>query len=128
MEHSKALAALSAALRDIHRHLIEGQRRTYEKEWGKVAPGELLQLLTRHPDFEWLHALSELIVMIDEAQDDEAHDDAMVKSLYGEAAKLITQTGAAPAEGFAQRYLATLQNDVALVAAQAAARKVLASI
>jgi len=39
----------------------------YERQHGPVqGPGELLQLLIRHPDFAWLHPLSELMAVADE--------------------------------------------------------------
>jgi len=64
------LTALTNSLRKLHLALIEHTRIAYERVHGSVAgPGELLQLLTRDPEFAWLHPLSELMAWVDELLD-----------------------------------------------------------
>lgn len=54
-------------LKELHRELVEVTRSQYEKKFGRVnSPGELLRLLLNDPEFAWLHAMSELMVDIDE--------------------------------------------------------------
>ena len=64
------LKKLSEALRPLHLALTKETQVTYERQHGPVqGPGELLQLLIRHPDFAWLHPLSELMAVADELLD-----------------------------------------------------------
>lgn len=43
----KALLNLTRSLRRVHQALVQTARRGYEREWGAVDAGQLLQLLTR---------------------------------------------------------------------------------
>lgn len=51
----------------LHKALIDMMREREERRLGhKIAPGELLRLLTTDASFDWLHPFSRLIVSIDE--------------------------------------------------------------
>jgi len=54
------LVALRSALLRLHKSLIEMERRKYEKEFGAVNVGEYFRLVVDHPQFAWLHNISEL--------------------------------------------------------------------
>lgn len=127
MDHQKALSDLTHSLRGLHQALVQVVRREYEKEWGAVDPGQLLQLLTRHPDFDWLHTLSEMMVDIDEMLDEEqvTHED--VRAVYGQVGMMLAP-GESAVSDFSVRYLAALQHDPALVMAHVAVRRVLDSL
>lgn len=119
------LNELTRALRDLHRSLVEVERRNYEREWGPVGDGgQLLQLLTKHPQFDWLHRLSEFIVDVDELADQPGVSDADLRASLKQANALL-----APAEAestdFSRRYVALLQDNPALVMAHANVRRVL---
>jgi hypothetical protein len=60
------LAALRLPLLDLHKRLLDAERRMYELAHGRVSAGELLNLALQDPQFAWLHPISELIVRIDE--------------------------------------------------------------
>ena len=61
------LADLRSRLLDLHKVLLDDARVAYELDRGRVGSvGNLLQLVISDPWFAWLHALSELIVRIDE--------------------------------------------------------------
>ena len=61
------LGALRAALLELHGAVLQAQRMRYERDHGRVdSPGELLQLVVRHPEFAWIRALSALIAQLDE--------------------------------------------------------------
>jgi hypothetical protein len=60
------LAALRLPLLELHRRLLDTERRRYEQAHGRVSAGELLTLALRDQQFAWLHPISELIVRIDE--------------------------------------------------------------
>ncbi|OWW21358.1 hypothetical protein [Noviherbaspirillum denitrificans] len=112
----KALLNLSRSLRRLHQALVQLARRAYEKEWGAVDSGQLLQLLTRHPDFDWLHALSELMVDIDEILDLDQLTARDLKTAHDAVEQLLTlQEG--NVTGFSSRYFAALHDDPAIVIA-----------
>ena len=61
------LGELRAALLELHRTVLKAQQLRYERDHGRVdSPGELLQLVVRHPEFAWIRALSALIAQLDE--------------------------------------------------------------
>ena len=124
MDNRKALSDLTHSLRGLHQALVQVVRREYEKQWGTVDPGQLLQLLTRHPDFEWLHVLSEMMVDIDEMLDRGQLAYEEVRTAYETIEKMLVP-GEGVASDFASRYLAALQNDPALVIAHMDVRRVL---
>src|SRR2546421_7001058 len=66
------LVALRSALLRLHKTLIDMERRIYEKEFGVVNVGELFRLVVDHPQFAWLHNISEFVVRIDETLTGEA--------------------------------------------------------
>ena len=62
------LIDLRVRLLHLHKVLLDDARAAYELDRGRVASvGHLLQLVINDPWFAWLHALSGLIVRIDEA-------------------------------------------------------------
>src|SRR2546428_12868594 len=64
--HKPALLEAAAALREVHRTLVQATRASYEQKNGPAGgPGEMLRLLTQHPHFAWLHPMSELIGDLD---------------------------------------------------------------
>jgi hypothetical protein len=120
-----SLNELTKALRDLHRSLVEIVRHEYEKEWGPVNDaGQLLQLLTKHPQFNWLHQLSEFIVDVDELLDQEKVSEPEMRTIFTQAKNLITPSSSDTTE-FSQRYVTLLQLDPALVMAHANVRKIL---
>jgi hypothetical protein len=50
--------------------MLEFERREFEALFGRVSTGELLQLLIEHAQFAWLRRMSDLVVLIDEANAD----------------------------------------------------------
>jgi hypothetical protein len=124
IDDRNTLKNLSRALRGLHQTLVQVVRREYEREWGAVGPGQLLQLLTRHPDFDWLHVLSEMMVEIDEMLDREQLSAEDVRAVRDAVAKMLAP-GESATSGFPERYLAALQNDPAAVIAHTEVRRIL---
>lgn len=62
-----ASTGLSQALRALHKALLDAELDNFPMA---RSSGERLALVVGHPSFAWLHALSELIVEIDQAEDD----------------------------------------------------------
>ena len=65
---------LRASALELHKALLDAQRVRYERDHGRVdSSGRFLELVLRHPTFEWLRALSALIARLD-AWGDESGD------------------------------------------------------
>lgn len=118
------LTALRLPLVDLHRELLELERRAYEGAHGRVAPAELLQLALQHEQFAWLHRISAVIVRIDQlTADDEAPTGADVQTV---AAHIRTLLRPAPdGTPFQQQYDHAIQNDPAVVLAHRAVMQAL---
>ncbi|HEX8888637.1 MAG TPA: hypothetical protein VF779_05650 [Pyrinomonadaceae bacterium] len=118
------LRNLRRTLLHLHKVLLEDERAAYERVHGQVNSGELLQLLISHEQFAWLHAISELVVEIDEMFDaDEPVTTAAAESVLASAAKLLTpaETGSE----FERKYFAALQREPDAVLAHREARALL---
>jgi hypothetical protein len=62
-------AALRAALLELHKTLLEVERRDYEKIHGRLTPQQFLDALLHDPGFAWLQPLTTLLVALDELED-----------------------------------------------------------
>jgi hypothetical protein len=108
------LAALSNALRNLHRALVAHARHDYEVQRGAVLGiGELLQLLTSDVHFAWLRSLSELIVDVDVfLEADPAPGDDETSAVRAEVERLIAPAKpAAPEPDFTRRYWESVHAD-----------------
>ena len=125
---SRRLTELRNGLLRLHKTLLDSERAVYDRDVARItSPGQLLGLVMHDPWFAWLHELSELVVIIDEALAAEEPPTAE------EAARLVTQARALliPAEtgaGFAQRYFEALQRDPDVILAHGATVKLLAGL
>ncbi len=122
------LTDLRNGLLRLHKTLLDSERGIYERDIARISSsGELLKLVLYDPWFNWLHELSEFIVLIDETLDAKEPPDGI------DAERLIAQAGEllAPNEngkGFAKRYFEALQRDPDVVIAHAQMRKVMAGL
>jgi catechol 2,3-dioxygenase len=117
------LRELRARLLHLHKVLLDDARAAYELDRGRVgSPGTLLQLVIHDPWFAWLHALSELIVRIDQSVEHEPATDGDGAALVDEVERLLTASE--DGEGFARRYYEALQRQPAVVLAHADVRRV----
>src|SRR5438094_2050570 len=72
MRSIEQLEQLRQGLLRLHKALLEHERVKYERAHGRLeSAGAFLQVVIGEPSFDWLHRLSELVVQIDEAQEDE---------------------------------------------------------
>lgn len=75
---------IQEALRELHVALVERSRRSFERVYGAVGPGELLQLLTSDELFTWLRPLSRLMAELDEQiEAGEAVNEDAIAELLG---------------------------------------------
>ena len=118
-----SLKQLRQGLLQLHKLLLELERRGYERARGRIGNSyEFLQLALKDPWFDWLHRLSELIVQIDETLDtigsEKSATDEDVQARIVRARLLLT-----PAEigsEFQKNYFLALQQspDVVLLHAK----------
>lgn len=102
------LAELRPALLDLHKTLLDWQRAEYEREHGRQSGSELLQLLLSHPQFEWLRAISTLVVRIDEELEADASPAGELDALVDTVRTTISVRDVL--SPFGQRYEAALQD------------------
>jgi len=105
----RLLTDLRRALLPLHKTLLEWERKIYEREHGrKMGAGELLQIIMTAPQFAWLRPISEVIVRIDQALDEEAPDTTVdVDAIIIQARRLVAPDQTE--RPYAQRYLTALQ-------------------
>jgi hypothetical protein len=117
------LKELRGPLLHLHKTLLELERQDYEKIFGRVNTGELLQLVINHTQFAWLRMISALVVEIDEVLNGEEPATLTdFEDLISQARLLFTSPGSAE---FKTKYQAALQREPAVVMAHAAVMKLL---
>jgi hypothetical protein len=105
---------------------MDSERTAYEAVFGTVTSNQrFLELLLKDPWFAWLHSISELIVLIDEAM--EAEDPPLSPA---DASKLTEQVRSLLKTseigiGFEKQYFDALQRDPDVVLAHADVAKLL---
>jgi hypothetical protein len=122
------LRELRGGLLRLHKLLLDAERAAYEREHGRVAAGQMLQLVIDDARFAWLRRLSELIVGVDEMlyAKDEAATDADARAVVSQARALLAPADDATTD-FAAKYRAALQSDPSVVMAHAEVARVLAA-
>jgi len=106
-------------LLDLHKTLVDSERVSYEQTMGAIkSSNQFLQLLTTDPWFAWLHALSQLIVAMDEAlEEKEPLTNAAVDAFFAQTRALLVASE--EGEGFSRHYFDALQRDPDVVLAHA---------
>ena len=117
------LRDLRLKLLHLHKSLLDTERHSFEKMFGRVNSGELLQLVINHTQFAWLRMISALVVEIDEKLNaEEPATSSDMQNLLTQARLLFTL----PENGdFRQKYQAALQHEPAVVMAHAEVMKLL---
>src|SRR5277367_3475880 len=98
------LTELRDALLRLHKALMETERISYERTFGKIqSPFQFLKLLTEDPWFAWFRPVSQLIAEIDEALDSkEPLTAVVVDDLISRVKKMLVPSEGG--EGFSQHY------------------------
>jgi catechol 2,3-dioxygenase len=117
------LRELRTTLLHLHKVLLEDARHAYEMDRGRVgSTANFLQLVISDPWFAWLHALSELVVRMDQAVEADAPaTEADAGALVEQVGGLLTASESG--DGFARRYYEALQRQPAVVLAHAEVRR-----
>jgi hypothetical protein len=108
------LVALRLALLQLHKTLLDMERREYERVHGKVNTGELFRLVIDHEQFAWLHNISEFVVRLDET----LAGEVPVTPEDTRSAIMLARKMFAPSESgdaFQKRYFDAIQQDPAVV-------------
>jgi hypothetical protein len=108
------LVALRLTLLQLHKTLLDMERRDYEREHGKVNTGELFRLVIDHERFAWLHNISEFVVRLDET----LAGEVPVTPEDTRSAIMLARKMFAPSESgdaFQKRYFDAIQRDPAVV-------------
>lgn len=100
---------LRLGLLRMHKTLLDAERAVYERVYGQVTGGELLQLVIGDEHFAWLHTISELIVRIDEMLDAEEPTAEEAQSLFAQARAILIPSE--EGDEFGRKYFAALQRD-----------------
>ena len=119
---------LANALRELHGTLVDTTRREYERaHLVELGSGELLQLLTSNPEFEWLHGLSELMVDLDLVHDSAPGDDDDITTAVRAAVEHLLSNAQEPAGVFAQPYWPYVHQDPRVAMAHGAMKQALSA-
>jgi hypothetical protein len=108
----------------LHKAILDIERNGYERQFGRVAPGELVNLLIHDPWFGWFRPVSEMVVQIDvllDSEDPVSERDA--RGLLEQVRWLLRPTE--EGEEFSTRYHETLQKDPDTILAHASVLKLL---
>ena|ERR1051325_738229 len=117
------LIDLRRRLLHLHKTLLEMERQDYEKRFGRVNTGELLQLVINGTQFAWLRIISALVVEIDEVLNGEEFATfGDFEDLVSQARLLFTSPGN---EEFKTKYQDALQREPAVVMAHSAVMQLL---
>lgn len=120
----KTIQDVRLGLLRLHKVLLDRERAVWEALNGEASSGQLLQLVINHEQFAWLHAISELIVRIDETLESDAPvTEEGLEALLGDAVTLTTP--AEQGDEYQQKYYAALQNEPDVVFAHREVRRLL---
>jgi len=121
----KRVRDLRLTLLHLHKMLLDMERADFERDFGRLNSGELLQLVINHAQFAWLRLISALIVQIDEMLSAEEPATASdVENVLAQARSLFIS----PADdAFRAKYEAALQREPAVVMAHAEVANLLRS-
>jgi len=103
------LDRMAAAMRTLHKALIDQTQREYERAHGKItSPYTLFTLVTSDPAFAWLQPMTRLIVEMEDllGRKEAPPSESEVASMRRNIDQLLVAEGAP----FSTRYLALVQS------------------
>ena len=105
------LQELRNLLLDLHKALLDYQKRIYEATVGTIAsPGAYYDLVVNHQSFAWLKSLSALVISIDEIlETKEPHNEPKVRGVFSYTKKLLTASNFG--DTFETNYVTVIQKD-----------------
>jgi hypothetical protein len=109
-------------LLDLHRALVDSERREYERIRGRMTDRAFLEALIGAPELAWLNPLTSLIVRLEETLEESAAQEA-VQDCIAEIRKLLRPSTEGP--GFQRKYAEAMQRSPEVVLAHGRAVGVL---
>lgn len=101
-------------LLDLHRALVDSERREYERARGRTTDRAFLEALIGAPELAWLNPLTSLIVRLEEALEEDGAGSA-VEDCVAEIRKLLRPN--AEGQGFQRKYAEAMQRSPEVVVA-----------
>jgi hypothetical protein len=101
-------------LLDLHRALVDSERREYERARGRLSDRAFLEALIGAPELAWLSPLTSLIVRLEEVLEDSS-GEALVRDCVAEIRKLLRPN--AEGQGFQRNYAEAMQRSPEVVVA-----------
>jgi hypothetical protein len=101
-------------LLDLHRALVDSERREYERARGRMTDRAFLAALIGAPELAWLNPLTSLIVRLEELSEESEARDAM-RDCVAEIRALLRP--AAVGQGFQRKYGEAMQRSPEVVVA-----------
>lgn len=114
---------IRSPLLELHRQLLEVERVRLERVTGRLTEGAFLQKVIEDPSMAWLGALTTLIALLDEVEDEEDH--ARAEQLGSSCLTQIRQLLERPDGEFSTKYKGILQESPAVVVAHGALMRAL---
>jgi hypothetical protein len=105
-------------LLDLHRALVDSERREYERVRGRMTDRAFLEALIGASELAWLGPLTSLIVRLEEAMEQDATEDARAAAIadcVAELRKLLRPNSAG--FGFQRKYADAMQRSPEVVVA-----------
>jgi len=105
-------------LLDLHRALVDSERREYERVRGRMTDRAFLEALIGAPELAWLGPLTSLIVRLEEAMEQDATEGARAAAMadcVAEVRKLLRPNAAG--FGFQRKYAEAMQRSPEVVVA-----------
>ena|ERR1044071_8433061 len=104
-------------LLDLHRALVDSERREYERSRGRMTDRAFLEALIGAPELAWLNPLTSLIVQLEEAVEENPAQTARsaVADCVAEIRKLLRPN--AGGYGFQRKYAEAMQRSPEVVVA-----------
>jgi hypothetical protein len=94
----------------LHGALLAAERDAHERQYGRVAPGEMLQMLINDENFQWLRPISGLVADIDEALAEERKGEPTLNDEAKTALLRRARAVVEPDAALAERYRAWIQD------------------
>jgi hypothetical protein len=103
-------------LLDLHRTLVDSERREYERARGRMTDRAFLGVLISDPELAWLNPLTSLIVRLDELREEETPESpARLDDCIAAIRKLLRPDAAG--QGFHRKYDDAMQRSPDVVVA-----------
>jgi hypothetical protein len=109
-------------LLELHRALVESERREYERARGRMTDRAFLEALIGAPELAWLNPFTSLIVRLEEVLEENLGANA-IEDCIDELRKLLRPSPDAP--GFQRKYAEAMQRSPEVVVAHGKAVRAL---